>query len=97
MSRSVTLTGVADSDVPRVKAQYEHEGATVTVTPDDGADTSTVVAVWPDAAAAPPAMVMTGAAHAHAAAAQAHAAAATAHASTATALLAAARGMVPRT
>ena len=48
MTYSVTLTGVANSDVPRIKADYEHQGATVTVTPD-GAGTSTVVATWPDA------------------------------------------------
>lgn len=52
MARTVTVPGVPDADVARVKAGYEHEGATVTVTSDGpGTGASTIVATWPDAAA----------------------------------------------
>lgn len=93
MARSVTLTGVPNSDVADIKADYEHQGATVTVT-DNGDGTSTVVAVWPDASGVVEAAgaAAGAAATAHAAAAQAHTAAATAHAAAATAAAAAAKG-----
>jgi hypothetical protein len=87
MARTVTVTKVPNAEVAQAKAGYEHEGATVTVTPD-GTDTSTIVAVWADAAGADGTASV--AAQAHAAAAQAHASAASAHASAAAALASAA-------
>jgi hypothetical protein len=83
MSHSVTVKNVPNAQVPQVKAGYEAEGATVTVS-DNGDGTSNVTAVFPDSSAS-----NVNAAAAHASAASAHASAASAHASAASAKAAA--------
>jgi len=50
MVQTQTIHQVPNSQVPRVQAEFEAEGATVTVTPD-GPNTSTIVAVFPSSAA----------------------------------------------
>jgi hypothetical protein len=85
MARQETISNVPNSQVSRVKAEFEEVGATVVVT-NNGDGTSTLVATFPDDASAARAHASTAQAHAsaaqaHASAAQAHASAAQAHAS----------------
>lgn len=50
MVQTQTIHQVPNDQVPRIKAEFEAEGATVAVTPD-GPNTSTIVATFPSSAA----------------------------------------------
>jgi len=85
MSQPETVKNVPNADVARVKAEFEAEGATVTVSPNSDGTTSDVTATFPDDGNGSAAVAHASAATAHASAATAHASAASAHASRATA------------
>jgi|GraSoi2013_115cm_1033766.scaffolds.fasta_scaffold451331_1 hypothetical protein len=47
MARQDTIPNVPNADVPRVKKDFEDEGATVVVTPNPDGTTSKIVATFP--------------------------------------------------